>query len=409
MTNRACVLGAGNSAHVTAGLVASLPDWECHVYAPRKDRAQLWRDGITRGGLRVCYGADDDNLVVSGSPVRVSRRAEEVIPGCTLLILCLPAQAYEENLRAAAPYVDEGAAIGTICASNGFDWCVDEAMAGRGGAGRSPDFYTVFALQNLPWACRVSDYGVAVDVLGTKPFMEVVGRPASALGDLSGVLSRLVRVPCRAVESGFLGVGLSNMTQVIHPAVMYDNFGDWDGETPYDHVPLFYQGLSDEAADNMTRVSDEIQAVRAALEKRAPSVDLSVVHHVWDWCDRAYGRYITDDSTLRTRFASNRAYVGLTCPMHPDPGGGGGFIPDFEARYLTEDVPYNLVPLKGLAVLCGVETPTVDLLLTWCQRVMGKRYLVDGALDGPDVAETFAPQRYGYHSLDDLPEIRDAR
>jgi len=54
--NRACVMGAGNSAHVTAGLVASLPDWECHVYAPRKDRAQLWREGIARGGIRVCYG-----------------------------------------------------------------------------------------------------------------------------------------------------------------------------------------------------------------------------------------------------------------------------------------------------------------------------------------------------------------
>ena len=62
MMNRACVLGAGNSAHVTAGLIASLPDWECTVYAPRKDRAELWREGIARGGIRVGYGADDDHL-----------------------------------------------------------------------------------------------------------------------------------------------------------------------------------------------------------------------------------------------------------------------------------------------------------------------------------------------------------
>jgi NAD/NADP octopine/nopaline dehydrogenase, alpha-helical domain len=405
MTYRACVLGAGNSAHVTAGLVASLPDWECHVYAPRKDRAELWRAGIERGGIRVCYGHDDDNLVVQGSPVKVSKQAADVIPGCSVLILCLPAQAFEENLRAAAPYVDVGAAIGTICASNGFDWCVDDAMAR---AGRSPGSYTVFALQNLPWACRVSEYGVAADVLGTKPFMELVGRPASALPDLSEVLGRLLRLPCPPVASGFLGVGLSNMTQVIHPAVMYDNFGDWDGETPYDEVPLFYQGLSDKAADNMSQVSDEILAVRAALEKHAPSLDLSVVHHVWDWCLRAYEKYITDDSTLRTRFSSNRAYVGLTCPMHPAPD-QDGFIPDFEARYLTEDVPHNLVPLKGVALLADVKTPTVDRLLVWCQQVMGKKYLVDGALDGPDLADTFAPQRYGFRTLDDLPEIRDAK
>ena len=94
---------------------------------------------------------------------------------------------------------------------------------------------------------------------------------------------------------------------------MYDNFADWDGKTPFETKPLFYQRLSDELP-------------------------------------------------------------------------GGGFIPDFDARY-----------------------PTVDLLLTWCQKAMGKQYLVDGALNGPDLAETFAPQRYGFRSLDDLPEVRDAK
>jgi len=71
-------------------------------------------------------------------------------------------------------------------------------------------------------------------------------------------------------------------------------------------------------------------------------------------------------------------------------------------------VPHNLVPLKGIALLCDIQTPTVDRLLGWCPNVMGTQYLVDGALDGPDLSETFAPQRYGFHTLDDIPEIRNA-
>ncbi len=400
MKKKACVLGAGNSAHATAGLIANLTDWECHVYAPRKDRAELWRKGIERGGIEVCYGPDDGNVVIQGAPTGVSRYAKQVVPGCQILIMCLPAQAYEDNIRDVAPYVDDGAVIGTICASNGFDWCIDAAMEK---VGRSPDSYGVFALQNLPWACRVIEYGERVSVMGTKPFMEIAGRPESRLKEIADTMTELIRVKCPPVSGGFIGVGLSNLCQVIHPCVMHDNFKDWDGKTPYEDEPLFYQGLSDEAADNMYKVSDEIMEIRTELEKRYPGLDLSVVYHIFEWTLRAYGKYIEDDSTLRTRFSTNKAYVGLTCPMLPAPG--SGFVPDFEARYLAEDVPYNLVPVKGVAELCGIATPTIDMLLQWSQKALGKEYIVDGKLCGKDLHETFAPQRFGFTRLEDIPEL----
>lgn len=148
---KACVLGAGNSAHVAAGLIAGLPDWECSMLAVWENEAERLQEGIDRGGIRLYYGADDDNKVIHGVPVKVSRDPEEVVPGCELLLLCLPALAYDVNIRAAAPFVAEGAMLGTICGSNGFDWCMDEAMSN---VGRASDSYGVFALQNLPWACR---------------------------------------------------------------------------------------------------------------------------------------------------------------------------------------------------------------------------------------------------------------
>ncbi len=184
---------------------------------------------------------------------------------------------------------------------------------------------------------------------------------------------------------------------------MYDNFHDWDGHTPYDEKPLFYQGLSQAAADDMSSLSDEIFAVRGDLERRYPGLDLAAVHHIFDWTLRAYGKYITDDTDLRSRFASNQAYAGLTCPMLPAPG--GGFLPDFNARHLSEDIPYNLAAVRGLAQLCGVATPTTSRILTWAQGVLGKEYLLDGHLKGKDLARTFAPQRFGFTSLELIPEL----
>ena len=400
---RACVLGAGNSAHVTAGLIASLPDWESTVYAPRNNEAELWQAGIERGGVVVAYGPDDDNLVVTGLPIKVSKEAGDVVPGCELLILCLPALGFDENMAAAAQYVEQGASIGVICGTNAVDWCIDSAMKK---VGRAPDSYAVFALQNLPWACRVDDFGYKVSVLGAKPFMEFVARPQDRLGELSTLMSKLIRVECRPLPSSFLGVGLSNLCQVIHPVVMHSNFKDWDGSTPFQEKPLFYQGLSEEAADVMHQLSDEILDISTRLSQAYPSLNLSIVCHIFEWCNRAYGKYITDDSTLQKRFSTNKAYAGLTCPMRD--AEGGGYLPDFQARYLSEDIPYNLVAVKGLAELMEVETPTIDMLVEWSQSVLGREYLVDGRVAGKDLSKTFAPQRFGFQRLEDIPELAEA-
>ncbi|MBT8492940.1 MAG: NAD/NADP octopine/nopaline dehydrogenase family protein [Deltaproteobacteria bacterium] len=400
MKRRACVLGGGNSAHVTAGLIAGQPDWECNIYADYGDEAERIQAGARRGGIRVHYGQQDGGRVVHGPPRAVSRNASEVVPGCELLILCMSAQGYDSNARAIAAHVDDGAVIGTICGSNGFDWCIDEAMAA---VGRAPDSYDVFAMQNLPWACRVEKPGLDVRVLGAKPFMEITARPGARASEIAALIGELIGMECPLIPGGFLGVGLSNICQVIHPAVMHDNFKDWDGESIFQEKPLFYQGLSEEAADSMSRVSDEIQAARAVLEERCQGLDLGVVHHVFEWTLRAYGEYISDRSTLRTRFASNSAYAGLACPMVAS---GEGWAPDLHARYLAEDVPYNLLAVRGIAELAGVPTPTIDTLIDWSQKALGKEWLVDGRVSGKDLAETFAPQRFGFTALGDIPELR---
>jgi hypothetical protein len=88
------------------------------------------------------------------------------------------------------------------------------------------------------------------------------------------------------------------------------------------------------------------------------------------------------------------------CPVE------GGLEPHFGSRYLAEDVPYGLVVTRGIAALAGVPTPTMDQVITWAQERLGKEYLVDGRLQGRDVGASRAPQRYGFHTLHDLPNLQ---
>jgi opine dehydrogenase len=81
----------------------------------------------------------------------------------------------------------------------------------------------------------------------------------------------------------------------------------------------------------------------------------------------------------------------------------GGWAPDWSSRFFGEDIPHGLVVLRGLAELLDLPTPTIDRILLWAQRQMGREYLVDGRLSGADVRHSGAPQRFGISSLEQLP------
>ena len=62
---------------------------------------------------------------------------------------------------------------------------------------------------------------------------------------------------------------------------------------------------------------------------------------------------------------------------------------------MTEDIPYGLVVIRGIAEIVGVETPNIDKVLLWSQEKMGKEYLVNSKIQGKDVEKSRAPQRNG--------------
>ena len=64
----------------------------------------------------------------------------------------------------------------------------------------------------------------------------------------------------------------------------------------------------------------------------------------------------------------------------------------------------GLVVTRGIAELAGVPTPHMDDVILWCQKMIGKEYLVDGKLIGKDLHSTRAPQHYGFTDLDTFME-----
>jgi glutathione S-transferase len=87
----------------------------------------------------------------------------------------------------------------------------------------------------------------------------------------------------------------------------------------------------------------------------------------------------------------------------------GTFIPNFGYRYLSEDVPFGLVPTRALAELADVETPAIDRVITWAQAVLHRTYLAGDRLQGADVRQLPIPQNSGVSTLSELVDWQSRR
>ena len=379
------VCGGGNASHTSAGIIAARKEHQVNVYASFGDEAQRWQGAVDEGGITVT----SPNGSIIGHPRKISSDPSEVIPGSQMVILAMPAFAHESTLREIGPYLESGALVGALAARGCFDLCARDVLKGKS------EGVVVFGLQTLPWACRIKHYGREVTILGSKASVDLATHPREQAKRTADLLADLLGVPMEPIGN-FLSLTLAGTGQIIHPGVMYGQFHDWDGHI-FEEAPLFYQGIDETTAGVLGELSDEIQALRFDLEARLPSLDLSAVRPLDEWLYRSYANDIMDPSSLQTSFVTNRSYAGLTVPMRME---NGGLVPDFQARYLSEDVPNALIATRGIAELVCAPTPMMDDVITWAQERLEVEYLVEGELRGRDVKNTRAPQRYGFHNLE---------
>jgi hypothetical protein len=283
-------------------------------------------------------------------------------------------------------------------ARGGFDLGAHRALANQA------LHVTLFGFQTLPWACRIQTYGQEALVLGTKEQVDIAAWPAEQAPLVAKEFEYLLGVPTNPA-SGFLSLTLADVGQIIHPGIMYGLFHKWDG-SPYSRPPLFYQGVDSETTAVLQEMSAEIQGLREFFEVQFSGFDLSAVHTLEEWLRRSYQLAIADDSTLLACFHTNRSYAGLTAPVQQT---ANGFIPDFSARYLSEDVPFGLLVTRGIAEIAGVSTPTIDQVLYWAQDRLNQKYLVDGHLNPAALQSTRTPQRFGLTYLEQLLDVKPIR
>lgn len=292
-------------------------------------------------------------------------------------------------------HVGAGTSVGCLPTRGGFEYEAARYLPRRGGRSR-----WIFGLQTLPWSTRVVKPGEVVNIGAAKAEATLASLPTDSVAYLARELSQILGIRLVPTES-FLSLTLGNPGQFIHPGLMYGHFHLWKGER-YDEasIPMFYAGATDEMGEIVELLSSEAIAVAAALKARSKgALSLQHVQSVHDWLRSSYADVTADLRTVAACFRTGPIQARRAPMIEVTPG---QFIPNFQYRYLTEDVPYGLVVTRALGELINVKTPTIDEVISWAQHVMDKVYLIDGRLCGTDIIDLPIPQNHGILSLKDL-------
>lgn len=388
------VCGGGNGSHVMAAFAVSRPNTEVRVISLTQD--EKWTAAMAGHTLTVDITHNDGSTgSVSGNPSMVTKDPSVAIPGADIIILSIPAFAHEQYFEAIGPYVEPNTIIVGLPGQAGFEHQCLHAM------GEVAHRCVIASSETLPFNCRITEFGRRVKIIGFKSYMGfsiTMGKSQLEKSPLE-TIQFVIGTDTRIEEIGnYVAVNLLARS-IVHPPIMYGMWSKWDGR-PLDGAPLFYQGVNQHQVNLLDGISKECVAAAKQIAEKRPGSNMDLVIPMLPWLILHYGDALKDKSSLLSAMKNNTALAGLKHPMTRLED--GGYVPDFSTRYMTEDVPYGLVVLKGFAEIAGVETPIMDEVITWCQNKLGKEYLIGSELKGKDLGESRCPQRFGYQTLDDL-------
>lgn len=157
------ICGSGNGAHAFAGIASSLTGTDVRVLSLYQDEAERWNAAMQNKDLEVTlHRKGKEPSYVLSKPALVTKNPEEAVQDIDIVVFVLPAFAHQVFLDALKPHIKPGTILVGLPGEPGFDFQVRHVL---GDVGRQ---CTIMNFESLPWACRITAFGLKCEVLCTK-------------------------------------------------------------------------------------------------------------------------------------------------------------------------------------------------------------------------------------------------
>lgn len=354
---KVCICGGGSQGHISAGVIGSNHKYEVNILTRRP---KMWSKQFQTIDLE----GNEFNATLN----IITDDPAEIIPFCDIVFITLPGFAIKEELIKIAPYVNENTIVGCAFGGSGFFIAAQQVF-------KNP--VKLFALQRVPFTGRPIVYGHSGRLKGYKPYLKVatLNMTDSQQDQIVGMLKEWYKTPVYKL-SHWLEATLSNSNPLLHPCRLYVMFKDWSPDKVYPRIPYMYNmDWDDESSQCWIDCDKELREIM----KKLP-MNIDEVPSVLDYYE------CKDATSLTKKMQSIEPFKTVQAHMIETPQ---GYKVDPTVRYFTEDIPFGLLLIKAFAENVDVTTPTIDKVIYWAQKVMGKEYIVNGKLCGKDIDEGY--------------------
>ena len=320
MDRKITIIGAGNGGKAIAGYLA-FRGYDIALYSPFESELESVEKtgGVRLQGEIDCFGKVD----------LVTTSIEKAVGYADMILVVTPAFAHENIARNIAGYLTEKKAVILIPGHFGgilsFRKVLQESSAGE------VDI-CIAETHSLPYACRVSEDGT-VHIYGIKEKVKysMCNKRQAVVDDLATIFPKFVLVP------SILETGINDLNPVLHPITTILNIGKIERK---ERFKFYMDGVTQKIATIIKKIDQERLSIADKLGIPAVSIETAL--------KQIYG---IDGDTLYDILRNNRAYYNIWAPITPD------------SRYITEDVPYGLVPLSAFGRFLRLRTPIIDSVI----------------------------------------------
>jgi hypothetical protein len=396
MKTNVVIVGGGSSAHLLIPLLAS----RGHNVSLLTRKPTLWSptvscDYINPQGEKI--------KSVSGSLKCVSDNPEDVIPNNEIIILCAPVSQYRNLLHVIAPYIQsdkEKVYVGTVYGQGGFNWMVNEIVQEFKLSNLIP-----FAVGLIPWICRIKEYGKIGITYGSKQTNCITVKPLSEFKYLS---ETILDDMCFnwfgkgkfELSDNFLSFTLSVDNQIIHPSRMcsihHETGGEWLNKSD---IPFFYSDYDDFSAESLKLLDDDYEQIRVALIKKYPKYNFDYMLGYLPLERFSYGSHNSD---IKESFITSETLGLIETPTVRNDE--GKWVLNKDHRFFYDDIYYGLLIVKWFAIKLDIDTPMVDKILEWSQRLLEDNFIENNKIIKEESSRfKFGdPSEYGFENIDEI-------
>jgi len=294
------------------------------------------RDGSRLAEIRARGGIDVEGERGGFAAIeRVTTDPAEAVDGAEIIVIVTGGTFQEGAAISLAPLLRDGQLILLIQGNTGGALVVRRALDRAGCTAR----IDIAEMDNYPYSCwRLGPTRIRPIV--RKRWLQIAAFPGNRIEAVFAKLSPLF--PEAVAAHSVISTGFMNANAMLHVANCVGNAGHIDNGEAY---KFYAEGVTPAVARLYRAINAERVAVAAAFGASVPSLE--------DWFERVYGVRGADLSETCRLLTSNS----------DGPYQATGTPNSWTHKYIAEDVPVGLMPMRALAAAGGVPTPAIDSVI----------------------------------------------